>query len=656
MKESMICCLLKSLWCKLYQNRLLFLSAGLFLLACDIAFARAGGGGGFSGGGGGGGGGGSGGGGGGGIIIYPLFRLVIEHPLIGIPVVCAVLYFMYLSSKKGNSAYVSNTIRRGNAIGRSMHIQKGLDKIRERDPAFTPEAFIERCRNLMPSVQYAWSGQDMTPVRHFISDGVFERFSLQIEIQKGSGVRNQMSDVTMLNARLVDAASDDLFDTLHLAITAAAVDQTVALDGGRRLQGGTAPDQFTEIWTFLRRPGAKTLERPGLLEGYCPNCGTQLKISTSITCESCQALINSGEYDWVLSEITQSEVWAPRKAEQIKGVEEMRAIDTGFNVQAIEDRVSAVFWHHRAAEFFGKESYLNAVALPEFVDKERRAWQPDEKGRHRFYADAAVGQVDVAEVIPGGAQDELDRVRVLVKWSAHRELRKVPGLFKPQYELSRFIRQDYTLIRKRGVQSVQGAALTSLHCPGCGAPQVAESNGECRYCGLKQNDGSVGWVLESVSGFSGFAYVPITSESPAADHSRVVKVSTKEQEMLIQCVAAIMLADGVIDPKEEKQLRKMAAKHNIEGVRLYELINEVQNADKVHLPTIEDWETRNALLKDLVQMCLADGNVSASERSTLKAMAGHMGYSDVDIDTMIKRERAALYAASKATIKASKVK
>jgi uncharacterized tellurite resistance protein B-like protein len=293
------------------------------------------------------------------------------------------------------------------------------------------------------------------------------------------------------------------------------------------------------------------------------------------------------------------------------------------------------------------------VALPEFIAKERLAWQPDEKGRHRFYADAAVGQVDVAEVIPGGGPDEPDRVRVLVKWSGHRELERVPGLFTPQYERSRFIQQEYTLVRKRGVTSVQGAALTSLHCPGCGAPQVAESDGECRYCGLKQNDGSISWVLESVAGFNGFAYAAVDS-FPAAGQTRVVQVSPKEQEMLIQCVAAIMLADGVIDPKEEKQLHKMAARHNIESSRLYELIHEVQNSEQIQLPMVEDWETRNALLKALVQMCLADGNVSASERSTLKAMAGHMGYTDVDIDTIIAKERTNLYLASRAAIKASK--
>jgi len=492
----------------------------------------------------------------------------------------------------------------------------------------------------------------MSPVRHFISDGVFDRFALQIEMQKGSGIRNEMRDVRVLGSRLVGSASDRFFDTLHVAITAEAVDTLVALDGGRCLQGGGAPEEFTEIWTFLRRPGAQTLVRPGLLEGYCPNCGNRLQLSTSITCESCQALINSGEYDWVLSEITQQEAWSVPVVEQIRGVAELQQLDPGFNPQATEDRVSALFWHHRAAEFFGSDEYLNAVALPAFIAQERESWRLDDKGRHLFYADAAVGSVDLAEVKTGGEGDDMDRVRVQVQWSGHRALKQVPGFLKPEWELSTLQVQEYVLVRKRGVQSVQAAALASLHCPGCGAPQVAKQDGTCRYCGMRQNDGSISWVLESVSPFSGFAWA--AAEPAESAPIAGAQLSQQEREALLQCVVAVMLADGVMDPREEKQLTKMAAKHNMPPVRLNELIQQVREDRELRLPQVDDWEKRNAFFRALVQMCLADGNVSDSERQVLRQLVVHMGYTDVDIDLMITKERADLYAASKAVIKASR--
>jgi uncharacterized tellurite resistance protein B-like protein/predicted RNA-binding Zn-ribbon protein involved in translation (DUF1610 family) len=631
------------------------LLAGAVALACDLAFARAGGGEGYSSGGGGysGGGGGGDGGGGGGMLVYLLLRLVFEHPLIGIPLLIVAGIIFYHSSKGGYSAHMSQTIRRGLEVDSVTRREKGLESIRLRDPAFNPDAFLKRCHALLPDVQDAWSRQDMSPVRHFISDGVFDRFALQLEMQKGCGIRNEMRDVRVLGSRLVGSDADRFFDTLHVAITAEAVDTLVALEGNRRLQGGDAPERFTEIWTFLRRPGATTLARPGLLEGYCPNCGTQLRLSTSITCEACQALINSGEYDWVLAEITQQEAWSTPGVESIQGVGEMQQLDPGFNPQAIEDRVSALFWHHRAAEFFGSEEYLNAVALPAFVAQEREAWRPDEKGRHFYYADAAVGSVDLAEVRPGGESDDRDRVRVRVQWSGHRELRQVPGFFKPEWHLSTHQVQEYVLVRKCGVQSVQAAALTSLHCPGCGAAQIAKQDGTCRYCGLRQNDGSTSWVLEAVAPFSGFARA--TAEPEVGMPSAGVQLSQQEQESLLQGVIAVMLADGVMEPREEKQLTRMAVKHNIPAARVKELIALVQMDRTLRLPQVEGWEKRNGFFKALVQMCLADGNVSSSERQVLRALVVHMGYADVDIDVLISKERAALYAASKATIKASKV-
>jgi uncharacterized tellurite resistance protein B-like protein len=628
------------------------LVSGAALLACEVAFARAGGGGGFSSGGGGGfsGGDGGGGGDGAGVLIYLLLRLVIAHPLIGIPLLIVIGFVFYHSSKGAQSAYVSSTIRRGLAVGQSARAEEGLAGIRQRDPAFDLHAFFGRCGGLLPSVQEAWSRQDMSSVRHFLSDGVFDRFTLQIEMQKGSGIRNDLRDVRVLGTRLAGSASDSMFDTLHVAVTASAVDTTVALEDGRRLQGTGAPETFTEIWTFLRRPGAQTLARPGLLEGFCPNCGTRLRLSTSITCASCQALINSGEYDWVLTEITQAEVWSAPVAEQILGVEELRQRDPGFNPQAIEDRVSALFWHHRAAEFFGNDDYLRAVALPAFVEEAKKAWRPDDKGRHPFYADAAVGNVELAEVILGEGPAGMDRVRVFVQWSGHREIRQVPGLFPPSWEHSRLLRQEYVLARKCGVQSVQSAALTSLHCPGCGAAQVARLDGACRYCGLPQNDGSSSWVLESVSASSGYARAAVETaeQTPLAG----VRLSPQERESMILCVIAVMLADGGVDPREDKQLAKMAAKHGLPQARVQELIRQAQPGGELLLPQLDDWEKRSAFFKVLVQMCLADGNVSESERKVLRALVTQLGYADVDIDIMITRERAALYSASKAALKA----
>ena len=64
--------------------------------------------------------------------------------------------------------------------------------------------------------------------------------------------------------------------------------------------------EFVEFWSFLRRRGiaGKDIYH----SDNCPSCGAPQKPMLDIgKCEYCNTLLNSGEYDWVLSEITQSD-------------------------------------------------------------------------------------------------------------------------------------------------------------------------------------------------------------------------------------------------------------------------------------------------------------------------------------------------------------
>jgi len=616
-----------------------------------LALARAGGGGGFSGGGGGGF---SGGGGGGeGAIVRLLIWLIIRKPAIGIPATIIVVVVFVASGRMGRSAHVSRTIRRGYEAQSSQSSADGFERLRRRDPAFDADEFLERCKLVFPKVQDAWGNQDMTPARHLVSDGIYERFQLQLAMYEGALVRNTMEDVRVLSARVAGVESDDFFDTLHVRIGASAVDYWTDIRGGKRIHGSRSPESFAEVWSFLRRPGARTLAHPGLLEGYCPNCGAALEVADSVQCSSCRAVVNSGQYDWVLAEITQAEVWAGPAGVAVPGLTEMSAKDAAFNVQHIEDRASVVFWRLRTAEFFASDTYLKKLALPDFLAAHAADYRPREDGTHRFFADAAVGSVEVAAVEPAGDGDELDRVHVHVKWSGHREEERVPSPMKPAYERSQFRSQDFVLVRRKGVKTAQGNTLTSAHCPGCGAPQSAGTNGACEYCGLAQNDGSTDWVLAKVQAFFPFSAKQRMPDS--ADEGSAARLGSRlsrgDNERLLQCAAAVMMADGVIDPKEKRALRRMAGRRGIAEDRLNQLVLRVGQYGAVKAPESGSIQENREFLQALVLMCLADGNITREERSLIKSLVEHMRYTEVDIDQTINRVRAKLYKASKQVIR-----
>jgi len=62
---------------------------------------------------------------------------------------------------------------------------------------------------------------------------------------------------------------------------------------------------FTEHWTFLRTIGVKTNADKQLKDNKCPNCGAALQVNATGKCDYCGAVVTSGQYDWVLSEIRQ---------------------------------------------------------------------------------------------------------------------------------------------------------------------------------------------------------------------------------------------------------------------------------------------------------------------------------------------------------------
>jgi hypothetical protein len=326
---------------RLHGTALLTIAAILLIFPASL-FARAGGGEGYHGGGGGGGGGGGHGGGGGGWILYLLFELFIHHPLIGLSliVIIGILYFVY-----GRNAPPGGT---GTNFGlppspSQGDVQQTIERLRANDPNFDEQLFYRRVDLAFGKIQVAWCSQNLNGVRPFISDGVHERFTLQFAEQRAEGWHDQMDNIQVHGISFTELRSDGLFDELSVRIDASAADYHVSLTDGRPLSGTKAAERFVEIWSFLRHRGAVTQAgKPGLIEGNCPNCGAAVELNQSANCAHCKAMLRSGQYDWVLSEITQEVEWHGARHGDLPGVAALRSRDPDFNAVELEDRASVM--------------------------------------------------------------------------------------------------------------------------------------------------------------------------------------------------------------------------------------------------------------------------------------------------------------------------
>ncbi len=492
---------------------LVLLSVAPQILSPSMAEARAGGGQGYSGGGGhsGGGGGYSGGGGhwsgggssgggsGDGQFIFQIIFYCFTHPAIGVPlalIIAAFIYFQYFNA----TPVRSDTRSRDLALSGSV-LDQGIAEIRQHDPNFDPGAFFDRVGGGFLKLQAAWCAQDLKVVRPFISDGIHERFSLQFAEQKSEGYRDHMDGLRVAQIAIAAARSDDIYDQLSLMIRAAAVDFPVSLADGAQLSGSRQLEPFTEVWSFLRRRGAKTIVgQPGLLEGNCPNCAAEIAINESTNCTNCGALLRSGEYDWVLAEITQESEWKPGDRGPVPGLDALRQSDADLNVQALEDRASVIFWRKAASDRLGKLDSMRKVTSPRYLDLYSTRLRGAAAER-TYFGDCAVGAVDTLKFIPAAADSSPDKALIGIRWSGYSMnvgpdgSRSKVGDNDPHHTL-------FVLMRKAGVKTEVAKGISSAHCPNCGAPEAGGVNGACEFCGTTLNDGSSGWVLDDIISFS----------------------------------------------------------------------------------------------------------------------------------------------------------
>src|SRR5207248_10068496 len=110
--------------------------------------------------------------------------------------------------------------------------------------------------------------------------------------------------------RSVNAQTARDFATGTVRIDASAADYEVDDTTSNKVIYGSHQNQtFTEYWTFIRSGSARTKAGEGPEVTQCPNCGAPLSINESGVCSYCKATVTSGQFGWVLDNITQASEW-----------------------------------------------------------------------------------------------------------------------------------------------------------------------------------------------------------------------------------------------------------------------------------------------------------------------------------------------------------
>jgi hypothetical protein len=372
--------------------------------------------------------------------------------------------------------------RAGVEVDRATQAE-GLNALHAQDPGFDQAAFAERAKGVMAKVNEAWVGGAMGPARRHISDGVYVRFQTQLQLLKTQGLRNAMADWSVVGTEVLAAESDAKWDTVHVKMVGQARDADVPANLNAQQAAEKASHaplvQYEEVWSFLRRRGSKSKNGVPALEGRCPNCGADLPVSDVVRCEYCKAVVNSGEHDWVLAEITQPEEWRPWMTNaEINGLGELQAKDPAVSRQELEDRASVVFWKWVDARVTGTRLRFERFCLsPGSPPTDRAA-----------LAQVAVGSSELINVTiaQDGPAGPIDRCEIEIVWSASENGGQP-------------VNQQSRVVLARATSAVSKGGLNSLDCPNCRGPLADSDLAKCNYCGEPLAGGKHEWSLEAIA-------------------------------------------------------------------------------------------------------------------------------------------------------------
>jgi len=185
-------------------------------------------------------------------------------------------------------------------------LRSSLTALTQRDPQFSEEGLRARVQLVFQTMQTAWSSLEWERARPFLSDRLHEAQSYWIRAYRAAGLRN-VTEAKIKTVEVVRVTSDRWFDAVTVRLHAGGLDYTIRAADNTVVGGSKSRARaYSEYWTLIR---STSRSGPARATPDCPQCGAPLAINMAGRCEHCDAKVNSGEFDWVLSRIEQDETY-----------------------------------------------------------------------------------------------------------------------------------------------------------------------------------------------------------------------------------------------------------------------------------------------------------------------------------------------------------
>lgn len=583
----------------------------LFLFTALAVFASAGGGGG------GGGGSDSDDGGFVALIIYIIIELLpFPYNLIAFAL---LIFFGYLANRKRKTRSGLNSVPSFYSI--DHQVSAVPPDFMQRNPGFDQQQFFNKVGTAFNEIQLAWMNQDLSKVRRWISDGVWQRFHTQFVMMQALGQRNTMSDIRIQKLVIDQVHRDGNYDIIDVGIHFTMEDNFITDKFPELNQEGFLEN--VEYWSFIRKSGVK--EKDMFHSQNCPNCGGQLPEKTGEVsrCEHCGTITTLGDYDWVLAEITQSVDHANESAKFSKDgtltqkIRQAIGNDPEFSVQFVEDKASNAYMQIMSAMVMQKPERMRRFTgdpLYEQLGAKIKANPPFVF--NRLY----LNNVTLMDFYQHSGKDHL-----VLSFRRSSQRVDISGGKLMLIDAMMYTTNEVMILsRDTGAGRAKGS-LYAHSCPSCGGPVGDTIDLNCSYCGAQLNSTKTEWIVTQLmdnyqyKSFMQQLHAPLTTGAGEKEIDPLYKV----RDYAFNNVMMIVMADGHVSQQEIDFVNRLASKLGYDSKKLAGIFEMARNRQLVlRLP--EERQKAEKVFSIMEKAAHADGHLDPREDALLADVRRHI--------------------------------
>jgi predicted lipid-binding transport protein (Tim44 family) len=179
-----------------------------------------------------------------------IFGLILQIGLIVVVVRLAMSWWQ----RRHETAYAGAAASPGAAS--SFRTATGFGLGSGSAPLEILPADYEAFERLLGDVQDAWSNEDVARLHTLATPEMVSYFTRDLDANRARNVVNRVFGTKLLQGDLAEAWREGDTDYASVAMRYSLVDKTLDRNTGRLVEGGEAPMEVTEVWTFVRPRGA----------------------------------------------------------------------------------------------------------------------------------------------------------------------------------------------------------------------------------------------------------------------------------------------------------------------------------------------------------------------------------------------------------------